>query len=87
MKDFSEKLPNSRTNSVTNKDLVDFTVSPVDIVSGDIRHNEQSGASLQEKRMETYRFIIIVVAAIVAAAILIILIMYMKDSRSRRKKL
>lgn len=87
LEDFSEKLPNSRTNSVTNKNLVDFTVSPVDIVSGDIRHNEQSGASLQEKRLETYSFIIIIVSAIVAAAILIILIMYIKDSRSRRKKL
>lgn len=87
LKDFSEKLPNSRTNSVTNKDLVDFTVSPIDIISGDIRHNEQSGASLQEKRLETYSFIIIVVASIVAATILIILIIYLKDSRTRRKKL
>lgn len=85
LEDFSEKLPNSRVNSVVNKELVNFMISPVDFASGEVRANSQFDISQQEKRLDLYGWIIIIVAPLLPIALLIILVLYRRDSRRARK--
>ena|GEM_PF-5464859 len=81
LEDFSEKLPNSRVNSVTNKDLVNFMISPVDMIAGEIRSSEHTNVSLQETRLDLYGLIIAASAALLLVGLFVILMLYRRDAK------
>lgn len=88
MEDFTLKMPYSRKNSITNKETVSFTTSPLKFVSGSIRTNDQLGVSLQEKRLDVYYVFILIALILVVITVLVILILYWKDaSRIERNQL
>lgn len=87
LSDFSEKLPNSRVNSVVNKELVNFTVSPVNMIPGDIRSTEHLGVTQQEQRLDMYEYLIMLTAFLVVISLLIVLAIYRRDSKRNKKSL
>ena len=82
---FSAKLPNSRINAVTNKDLVNFVISPVQFVSGNIRAGVQTETSFHEFQLNIYSIILMCLIALIIISICIALMMYRIDFKKLSK--
>lgn len=82
--DFSEKLPESRINSVTNKDYVNFAIAPLNFSTGDVRASDQTQVSEQQKRLNVLNIIIVALLIVVIISLLIVVYLYIRE---RKKKM
>ncbi len=73
---FSVKLPNSRINAVTNKDFVNFTISPIQFVSGNIRAGAQTGNSFQELQLRIYSIVLMCLIGLIILSVCAVLLMH-----------
>lgn len=73
---FSVKLPNSRINAVTNKDFVNFTISPIQFVSGNIRAGAQTETSFQELQLRIYSIVLICLIGLIILSVCAVLLMH-----------
>lgn len=80
--DFSEKMPESRTNSVTNKEYVNFAIEPLKFSTEEVREADQTQLSGQQNRLNILN--IIIVALVIAAVISLLVVIYLYI-RERKK--
>ena len=85
LNDFSEKLPESRINSVTNKDYVNFTIAPLNFSTGKIRAEDQTQASDQQKRLNILSVSIVSLLVMVIISLLFIVYFYIKERKKEKE--
>lgn len=84
LESFSEKLPNSRKNSVTNKELVNFTISPIEFAEGEIRNSEKTDFISDRDLLQIYQTIIFIAVVLVILSIVVISMIYLRDRRREK---
>ena len=85
LNDFSEKLPESRINSVTNKDYVNFTIAPLNFSTGKIRAEDQTQVSDQQKRLNILSVSIVSLLVMVIISLLFIVYFYIRERKKEKE--
>lgn len=79
--DFSEKMPESRTNSVTNKDYVNFAIEPLKFSAEELREADQTQISGQQNRLNILNIIIVALLIAAVISLLVVIYLYVKERK------
>lgn len=81
LEDFSNMIPKSRKNSVTNKELVNFTISPVEFAESNIRVSEETDFITFDKLMRMCNIVMLTTMILFLVSVMIVIILHIKEKK------